>query len=353
MTSRPDDDAAHPWHQRARDWIGLTAPGLLLATGVAAVAVGVSQLLPPVFGPVLVAVVAGLLIGNTLTLPAGVKPGLGFASQKVLRLGVILLGARLSLGDVAAIGGTALWVVVICMAVAFLTVALLARLAKVGPRLAVLLGVGTAVCGNSAIMATAPIVEAEEREISFAVATITIFGTSALLIFPLLAHAVDLPAQAFGFWAGLSINDTSQVVAAGAAYSPAALDVAAVVKLVRNALMAPLIVIIAWWAAHTSGSRHTPDGRAVRYSALKAFPAFLLGFLALAVLRTLGVISVGLAEVLSELSTVSIAVAITAVGLGTKVSELRPIGMRALLVGLGAALALAVVGFTFSIWLGA
>jgi uncharacterized integral membrane protein (TIGR00698 family) len=330
-------------------WSRRSLPGLGLAVAVATVAVLLGRLVPPTIGPVLIAVVLGLLVGNLVTLPAATGPGLGIASKRVLRIGVVLLGARLTVADVAAIGGPAVGVVVVCMATAFLTVAVASRLAGVPPRLATLIGVGTAVCGNSAIVATAPIIDAEDREISFAVATITIFGTAALLLFPLVALVVDLPDRVFGFWAGLSINDTSQVVAAGAAYSPEALEVATVVKLVRNAFMAPLILLIAWWSARRSAAAGDAD---VRGSALKAFPLFLLGFLALAALRSVGVLGDEVAAGFGTAATWAITVAIAAVGCSTRVDQLRQVGIRPFLVGFGAAVTLAVVGLTFATWLG-
>ena len=337
--------AASPALDRARQ----SLPGLGLAVAVAAVAVLLGRFAPPTIGPVLIAVILGLVVGNLVSLPAATAPGLGIASKRVLRIGVVLLGARLTLSDVASIGGPAVGVVIACMTAAFLTVALASRLAGVPPRLATLIGVGTAVCGNSAIVATAPIIDAEDREISFAVATITIFGTAALLLFPVIASVVDLPDRVFGFWAGLSINDTSQVVAAGAAYSDEALEVATVVKLVRNAFMAPLILLIAWWSARQAAGRGDAD---VRRSASKAFPLFLVGFLALAVLRSLGVLTDDVAAGFGSAATLLITVAIAAVGLSTRVGDLRQVGPRPFLVGFGASVTLAVVGLGFATWLG-
>jgi uncharacterized integral membrane protein (TIGR00698 family) len=326
-----------------------TVPGLAIALGVALVATGLARFLPPTIGPVLLAVLLGLVIGNVTTLPAITGPGLSVASKRILRIGVVLLGARLTFADVAEIGGPAVGVVVLTMTAAFLSVALASRLAGIPPRLATLIGVGTAVCGNSAIVATSPIIEAEDREISFAVATITIFGTAALLLFPVIALLVDLPDRVFGFWAGLSINDTSQVVAAGAAYSDEALEVATVVKLVRNAFMAPLILLIAWWSARQRVVTGEAD---VRGSALKAFPLFLLGFLALAALRSLGALSDEAAARFGTAATLCITVAIAAVGCSTRIDQLRQVGLRPFLVGFGAAVTLAVVGLAFATWLG-
>jgi uncharacterized integral membrane protein (TIGR00698 family) len=330
--------------RRARD----IAPGLALALLVAVVARVLSPSTPSTIGPVLIAVVLGLVAGNVITLPPAFGPGLSVATKRVLRLGVVLLGARLSLGEVLSLGSVALLVAVACMGVAFLVTSALARLLRIPTRLAVLLGVGTAVCGNSAIMATAPVIQAEEREIGFAVGTITIFGTTALLLLPLIGRILDLPDEVFGFWVGLAINDTNQVVAAGAAYSPRALEVATIVKLVRNALMAPLIVMIAWWSIRSRVRAAQMEGGEVRSAVLKAFPFFVLGFLFIAALSSLGVISAALSSRMGDASSFLIVIAIAAVGLTTDLAEIRSVGLRPVLVALAASSALVVLGLTFA-----
>lgn len=333
---------------RLRRRARVIAPGLAVAFLLAVLATVLSTLTPGVIGPVLIAVLLGLVASNLLHLPAVLGPGLSVATTRVLRTGVVLLGARLSLGDVLSLGAMALWIAIACMTVAFLTVALLARLLRVPTRLAVLLGVGTAVCGNSAIMATSPVIDAEDREIGFAVGTITLLGTTALLLLPLLGRWLDLPEEVFGLWVGLAINDTSQVVAAGAAYSPRALEVATVVKLVRNALMAPLIVLIAWWSIRSRVRTAGVEGTAVRSAALKAFPVFVLGFLAVAALSSFGVITEQLSSLAGDVSNFLIVTAIAAVGLTTNLREIRAVGPRPVLVALGAAAVLAVLGLAFA-----
>ena len=173
----------------------------------------------------------------------------------------------------------------------------MARLVRVDDRLAVLIAVGSAVCGNTAIVATAPVIGARAREVAYAVATITLFGTLAVFLYPTIGRAIGLSQPSSGLWAGVAVHDTSQVIATGAAFGPEALDVATVVKLIRNALMAPLLFLIAAvWAsrprqapggAARAGARGRLDGR--REDPPRR-PLFVLGFLALATLRTVGVI---------------------------------------------------------------
>ena len=323
--------------------------GLAAAIAVAIVARLVASALPPAFSEVLVAVLLGIVIANSGLLPTATAPGLRFTVQRVLRLGIILLGARLSLGDVAQIGAGALGLVALTMTVAFAFALLVGRYVSLPPRLALLIGVGTAVCGNSAIVATAPVIDAEDREVSFAVATITLFGTLAVFAYPLIGHALGLPDGVFGVWTGVAVNDTSQVVAASAAYSSQARDIATVVKLVRNTLMAPLIVLIAWWWAR----RGTVQAGEVRSGALRAFPLFVLGFLFMALLRTVGLIDRSLAAPIDQVATGCILVALAAVGLSTRVAQLRTIGPRPFYVGFGTAVLVAVLSLTAIVALGA
>lgn len=348
MGEAPRDAPVMTVTEQMRRRARVIAPGLAAAVLLAVIATALATVTPNVIGPVLIAVLLGLAVRNLLSLPAVLGPGLSVATKRVLRIGVILLGARLSLGDVLSLGSMALWIAITCMTVAFLTVAILARLLRVPTRLAVLLGVGTAVCGNSAIMATSPVIDAEDREIGFAVGTITLFGTTALLLFPLVGRLLELPDEVFGFWVGLAINDTSQVVAAGAAYSPRALEVATVVKLVRNALMAPLIVLIAWWSIRSRVRTAQVEGGEVRSAALKAFPLFVLGFLVVAALSSFGVISERAASMAGDASSFLIVTAIAAVGLTTDLREIRSVGLRPVLVALGAAAVLAVLGLAFA-----
>ncbi len=313
------------------------APGLGVVAVVALTARLVGQLLPPVISEVLVAVLLGIIITNVVGLPKSTAPGIAFAVQRILRLGIILLGARLSLGAVVNIGLGALGLVLVCMTLALSVALLVGRMANLPPRLALLIGVGTAVCGNSAIVATAPVIGAEEREVSFAVATITLFGTLAVFLYPLIGFALGLTDQAFGLWSGVAVNDTSQVVAASAAFSNAARDVATVVKLVRNALMAPLIVLIAWWWERRAPVRTGSVARGVR----KAIPLFVVGFLALVALRSAGLIDQPLAARVDVVASFCILLALSGVGLGTRVAQMRSMGLTPFYVGLGTAALLA------------
>jgi uncharacterized membrane protein YadS len=300
-----------------------------------------------------------LLLGIVVASVAGPRlrrltPGLAFSSQRVLRLGIVLLGARLSLAEIARIGLPATGLIVVTMAASFAIVLLVARLVRVDDRLAILIAVGSAVCGNTAIVATAPVIGARAREVAYAVATITLFGTLAVFLYPTIGHALRLSPTSSGLWVGVAVHDTSQVIATGAAFGPEALDVATVVKLIRNALMAPLLFLIAAvWAGRaesTAGSggpgglggsgasAGSGPGSLGRRGIRRAVPLFVLGFLALATLRTVGLIDAQQAAGLDTFARSLILVALAAVGMSIHVGELRETSWRPLAVGFAVAL---------------
>ncbi len=185
-------------------------PGLILAVACAIAARLLHGLLPAkagaVIGEVVMAVMLGLLIGNSIALPGTLTPGIRFSFHTLLRAAIVILGAQFSFPQVVAIGGKAVLMIVILMSLALLVAHALGRVAGVPGRLATLIGVGTAVCGNTAITAAAPVIRARDEEVSFAVATNTLFGTVAVFLYPLLGHWLGLSSAAYGTWAGTAVG---------------------------------------------------------------------------------------------------------------------------------------------------
>ncbi|OFV83010.1 MAG: hypothetical protein A2W26_11305 [Acidobacteria bacterium RBG_16_64_8] len=322
---------------------------MLLCGGSAAFIAILRQYLPAYFGESLIAITLGLLVGNLVRIPAGVRVGIVWMSRTGLRLAIVLMGARLLFVDVLRGGGIAFALVLVTMSAAGLTVAFLARRAHVPPRLATLLAVGTAVCGNSAIVATAPVIDADEREIAFAVGAITLFGTFAVFIFPLMGHALHLPFWLYGVWTGAAVNDTSQVVAAGLAYGDSALAVATVVKLARNTLMMPILLAIGIYVGHRGGRAHW------RGAIRKSVPLFVLGFLGVALLNSLGILPPAVGHAFTFGSRFLMVAALTAIGVSIRIGDLREVGLRPFLVVLGASIVLTLatlvaISMTRGIW---
>jgi len=311
---------------------------------------------------ILIAVLLGLYLRNWIGLGERTKAGIKFSIQRVLRFGIILLGLRLSLQDVVATGAKALVLVTICITVALILAYFAGRLFKVPPRLAALIGVGTAICGNTAILATAPVLDANEEEVSFAVATITLFGLLAVLTYPIIGHLLGLSDRFFGLWAGTAVNDTSQVVAVGAIFSGAALNVATIVKLTRNTLMAPLIVLVGLVSRATNKKLSASAATATRLDWGKLIPGFVIGFLVMSLIRTLGVafgflpqnvsnpgnlqLAANVLNALDEVSKFAILMALAAVGLNTDLSSLKRIGVKPLIIGTCVAAVIAILSLS-------
>lgn len=332
-----------PTAGRERSALVRYLPGLGLIALLAMVARGMTAFLPSIISEVTVALVLGLILANVVSLPAATKPGIKFAVRSLLRVGIVLLGARLSFQDVLATGLNSLLIVLIGMGVALLFTLGIGRLLRLPSRLCLLIGVGTAVCGNTAIIATAPSIEAEEEDVSFAVATITLLGTVAVLLYPMIGHAAGFSDQFFGYWAGTAVNDTSQVVATGFAYSEAAGDTATVVKLIRNTLMGPLLMIIGMSYLRIQGR----DGGAAagprrRLRLLQVVPLFVVGFLAMALLNTVGAIPAEMGGHLNDLGKTLILCALAGVGLSTNLAQMRRVGPKPFYLGVAATTVLSV-----------
>jgi uncharacterized integral membrane protein (TIGR00698 family) len=303
--------------------------------------------------PVMVAIVLGMILANVLPLPKLLAPGLKFATKKLLPLAIILVGARLDFIAVLNVGAQALAMSVGTIVLGLGLFLLFIRLGWVPRKLGLLLGIGTAICGGTAIVAAAPVIDADDKDVTFSVATVTLCGLAAMFLLPVAAEVMHLSDRAFGIWAGLSIHQTPQVIAAGFAYSRGAGEIATIVKLARVCLLAPVLLLVGWQAArggHEVGKR---------VQVLHVFPMFVIGFLAMALLRTLGLLpqmtvrltakpvlgggvhEVDVVRVCETVSKYLIVAAMAAVGLETRFSALRKTGLRPLLLGMSAAVVIA------------
>lgn len=332
-----------------------TVPGLLVAALVAAAATWMDGTMRAAglvaLSAVFLAIVAGVAMRPLLHRRIPLAEGAGFAAKRALRAGIVLLGLRFSLGHVVEVGGGSLLAILAVITTAFGTVALLVRLVPVERRVGVLIGAGTAICGNSAVAAIAPLLDAREEEISFATATVTLFGTVAMLGYPLLGHGLGLSNQQFGLLAGVGVHDSAQAIASGFIFSAAAGAAATVVKLTRTAFLIPLLLVTS--AVRLHDSRH--DGGA-RVALRTVIPWFALGFLATSALRTLGDLALaGTAwwtsalDVAASLATFLVVVAMAGVGLGTDLVRLRRLGPGPFIVGFGAATAVGAVALLFAL----
>ena len=304
-------------------------PGLLLAVALALLAWWLGRWLPLVGGPV-IGILLGIAVRNVAAPGARFTPGIAFAGKRVLQWSIIALGFGLSLTQVAKTGLESLSVMLVTLTVAFLGAWALGRWLGVHDKLKILIGVGTAICGGSAIAAVTPIIKPDEHDTAFAISTIFLFNVVAVLLFPPLGHLLHLSDLGFGLWAGTAINDTSSVVAAGYSYSHAAGDYATIVKLTRATLIIPICLILAFAVAAREKKKGATD-----FSLRRIFPWFILWFLVASALRTAGVIPAAMLPVLHVVAEFLIIVALTAIGLSADLRKMIASGARPILLGLG------------------
>ncbi len=337
-------------HFGARVW-----PGLAAACAIAAVATVVGH-----FAPLLGAPVAGIVIGGVLGTPlrrfGRLGAGVGYAKGFVLQLAVVVLGTQLSLRQVVHVGVGSLPVMLGTLAVCLGLAYLLGKRLGIERDLRTLIGVGTGICGASAIAATSPVIRAKSNDIAYAISTIFLFNVAAVLIFPPLGHALGLGQHAFGLFAGTAVNDTSSVVAAATTYGSAAGNYAVVVKLTRTLMIIPIVLGLAALVrrSEVAGS----DGSFARYEehvlvrTLKLVPWFLIGFLLAAAANSIGLVPSGSHAGLQHVSLFLITVALSAIGLSTDVPALRRAGARPLLLGMVLWIAVATTSLLLQ-WAGA
>jgi uncharacterized integral membrane protein (TIGR00698 family) len=330
------------------------APGLALALAVAAVATVVGQYVP-LIGSAVPGAVIGAVIAIVVKPGARFAPGVKWASSFILQCSVVLLGAQLSIAEAAKVGVSSLPVMLGTLAVCLAAAWLYGRLLGIPGDLRTLIGVGTGICGGSAIAAVSPVIEAASADVAYAISTIFLFNIAAVLAFPLLGHALGMSQQSFGLFAGTAVNDTSSVVATASTYGTAATSHAVVVKLVRTLMIIPIclglaaltgrkqqrpVIATAPAAAARDGAAAAPASPAARTSAgmsprraIKLVPWFLIGFVLVAAVNSCGIIPGGAHAPLQHASVFLVSVALSAIGLSTNVAALRKAGARPLILG--------------------
>ncbi|MHB9071862.1 MAG: YeiH family protein [Sedimentisphaerales bacterium] len=315
-------------------------PGVILAVFVAIPSVFLGQLYKPI-GAVAYAIIIGFLIRNIFGLKPIFETGNKFAIKKLLRLAIVLLGVRLYFVDILKIGMSSILIIICCIVCAIGLTMYIAKLFKLPKKIGILIGVGTTICGNSAIIATAPIIEAEDEDVAFAVSTITLFGLIAVLLYPILGRFLSMSDTTFGTWAGTAINDTSQVVTAGYIFSEDAGNVATVVKLTRNLFIVPVIILMGFIC-----NRNRPQGETKKEANfLQYFPLFVLGFIAMGILRSMDVFSLKGIFLIKETSSYLIVICVAAIGLGTSLKSMKKVGWVPFYVGLCASTTMAVLSY--------
>ena len=303
-------------------------PGLLLTATIAATGFALHSL-PGVgtFSPMILAIVIGIAFHNLVGTPARAKAGVTFSLRRVLRFAIILLGLQLTAQQVVEVGPKGLGVIVLTLVATFVFTKWLGKMLGVERKLAELIAAGTSICGASAVIATNTVTNAHDEDVAYAVACVTVFGSIAMFGYPLLPGLLHLSPHAFGLWAGASIHEIAQVVAAAFQDGKSAGDFGTIAKLSRVTLLAPVVITLGFLArngAENHGHRRTAA----------PIPWFVLGFIALVGFNSVVTLPASFKFVVVTLTTFLLSMALAAMGLETDIRKLRAKGLRPLLLGL-------------------
>ncbi len=370
------------------DWQGVVRilPGFLLSVAIMLVAIPLTNVLgawvlslqgidptgksSPI-SAVLTAIVIGILLRNLLPLPKAIEDGIKFSTTKILRLGIILVGIKLSLMDVFKLGVWGIPVVVTAIFGGLWFVSWFNKRLNLPERLGTLIAAGTGICGVTAIVSVAPAIKADQKEVAYAVANITLFGLLGMFLYPYLAPHILHTSEQIGLFLGTAVHETSQVVGAALTYKEVfndevVLKAATVTKLTRNLFLAVVVPLLSYLYLRRMAAQGEGDGGKI--SIAKLLPAFVLGFIAMAVVRSIGDAQVanGLAfgiwdadgwkeftkAVGETWGSRALGTAMAAVGLATSFSVFKGVGLKPFLVGLVGALLVGVIGWGMALLLG-
>lgn len=290
------------------------------------------------FSSLIIAILFGMVINNLIKMPAILATGIRFASKKILRLAIILLGFKLSLTQILQVGGKGLIVVVVTTTATMFFAAWIGKRLGLEEKIALLIGAGTAICGASAIAAVAPVVDAEEKDTTFAIAAITLFGTVSMFIYPLLFKFLHLSTVFYSIWAGSTIHEVAQVVAAGFAVSDQVGQFATLVKLARVLLVIPIAVLLGLRQARRKGVQ-SRSWREV------AIPWFVFGFLAMVCVNSLQILPTNWHSGLVTLDAFLLTWAMSGLGLETSLEKMKKVGLRPFYAGFITTIFIAVFGY--------
>jgi uncharacterized integral membrane protein (TIGR00698 family) len=313
-------------------------PGLAIAASIAAVAFVVEYLIKNntagVVSPLVIAVVLGALTSNLGWLPENCRIGLGFAARNLLRLGIVLLGLQLSFSQVRELGAPGLALVIVVVAATFTGTQWLGKKMGLSPGLSLLVATGFSICGASAIAAMRPVSDADDDDMAYAIALVTICGTLAIFLLPVIGELIGFSGAQFGSWVGASVHDVAQTVATAASGNDDAQDAAIVVKLTRVMLLAPLVAAVSFTRRQKLNRTIATDSKTQKAKLPPIVPLFVVGFIAaISINSSFNLPSEFLSNV-KWLEKSLLACALVGLGAGVDARKLRRVGSRPLALGL-------------------
>ena len=330
LTLTAENHSARRWAPGQR-----LLPGLLLTFALAAAAFELRNLLGiAALSPLIIAIVLGMTFHNTVGTPGTCKPGVVFCMRRILRFAIVLLGLQLSFEQLVKVGTVDLAIIAVTLAATFMFTMWLGRRLGIDRKLAQLIAAGTSICGASAVIATNTITRASDEDVTYAVACVTVFGSASMLLYPALESLVRLAPHAFGLWAGASIHEIAQVVAAAFQNGTSSGHFGTIAKLSRVMLLAPMILALSYLTARDPQGAEGNRGKRPTTQSVP-MPWFVLGFIAMMLFNSFGLIPHADKTWLVQVTTFLLTVALAAMGLETDIGKLRARGWRPLLVGAG------------------
>jgi len=312
--------------------IATIIPGLSVSLIIAIIARAIEKSLPiHIIGASVIALFLGMIL-NHFWKPEIFNAGIRFTSKKVLKFAIILLGASLSVNVILSVGKLSLVVMLFTLLTCFGGGYFIGKALKLNWKLSNLISAGTGICGGSAIAAIAPVIEAEDSDIAYAMSATFLFDMAMIVLFPIMGRMLGLDDMAYGLWAGTAVNDTSSVVAAGYAFSEGAGDFATMVKLTRTLSIIPTVLVFS--LIHLRLKRKQSSEVVYRrVNLLNLFPWFILGFLALAALNSIGIIPSGVSAMAKNVSKFLMVAALGAIGLNTSFRDMKKSGINPMIHG--------------------
>ena len=308
--------------------------GVAICFAVAGVSIFLEELIPGgLLGASIIALFMGTII-NSFFHPDWLKPALKFTSKKILKAAIVLLGASLSVSTIMSVGKMTFFVMLFTFAMCFGGGYFIRKLFGLNWKLSNLISAGTGICGGSAVAAIAPVIDADDKDIAFAMSSTFLFDMVMIALYPLMGKALGMSDIAYGIWAGTSVNDTASVVASGYAFSEAAGDFATMVKLTRTIAIIPTVLVFAYIGTRVKQKELKAAGQGKKVNLMKIIPWFIGGFLLLAVLNSVGCIPVAVSGVMKSASKFLMVTALAAIGLSTSITDFKKAGLKPMFYGI-------------------
>ena len=309
--------------------------GILLSAAIALLACWLESLLPiNLIGSAVIAMFIGMALNRLLGSNRIFAPGIQFTSKKILKFAIILLGLSLNISTVLHVGRMSLTVMVFTLLTCFGGGYFIGKALGLNWKLSNLISAGTGICGGSAIAAIGPVIDADDKDIAFAMSSTFIFDMIMVALYPIMGMALGMSDIAFGIWAGTSVNDTASVVASGYAFSEMAGDFATMVKLTRTIAIIPTVLVFAFINTRIKQKELKAQSGGKKVKITKIIPWFICGFLALAIINSVGIIPAGVSAVIKTASKFLMVSALAAIGLGTSITDFRKAGLKPMFYGI-------------------